>query len=99
LVTLDTVNDQVAIQAPANNGTQNPTGKLGVDTGTDADADFFSDLSGGKTVSNTGFATLLPAGGRQSFYMFDPLTGAATFVGTFPSRLPVTDVAVLLDTN
>jgi hypothetical protein len=99
LFDIDTVNDQVAIQAPANNGTENPTGKLGVDAGLNAGADIFADLSNGKTVSNTAFATLLPSGGRQSFYMVDPLTGTATLVGTFPSIAPVTDVAVLLDVS
>jgi hypothetical protein len=99
LFDIDTYNDQVAIQAPANNGTLNPTGKLGVAAGTNAGADIFADLSGGKTISNTAFATLLPSGGRQSFYMVDPLTGAATLVGTFPSIAPVTDVAVMLDAS
>ncbi len=99
LFDIDTYNDQVAIQAPANNGTLNPTGKLGVAAGSNAGADIFADLSGGKTISNTAFATLLPSGGRQSFYMVDPLTGAATLVGTFPSIAPVTDVAVTLDAS
>lgn len=99
LFDIDTTNDQVAIQAPANNGTLNPTGKLGVAAGTNAGADIFADLSSGKTVSNTAFATLLPSGGRQSFYMFDPLTGTATLVGAFPSIAPVTDIAIMLDAS
>lgn len=99
LFDIDTVNDQVSIQAPANNGTLNPTGKLGVDAGLNAGADIYADLVSGKTVSNTAFATLLPAGGRQSFYMVDPLTGAVTLIGAFPSIAPVTDVAVLLDVS
>jgi len=99
LFDIDTFNDQVAIQAPANNGTLNPTGKLGVAAGSNAGADIFADLSNGKTVTNTAFATLLPSGGRQSFYMVDVLTGVATLVGTFPSIAPVTDVAIMLDTN
>jgi hypothetical protein len=99
LVDIDTQGDQVTIQAPANNGTQSPTGKLGVDAGPSAGFDIFSDLSGGKTVSNTAFATLLPSGGRQSFYTVDVFTGVATLIGTFPSIAPVTDAAVMLDTN
>jgi hypothetical protein len=98
LVDIDTVNDQVSLQAPANNGTLNPTGKLTVDAGLNGDADIFADLSNGKTISNTAFATLLPFGGKQSFYMFDILTGTATLIGTFPTIAPVTDVAVALDT-
>ncbi|MCT2582165.1 DUF4394 domain-containing protein [Actinophytocola gossypii] len=99
LFDIDTRNDQVAIQAPANNGTLNPTGAVGLDAGLAAGADIFSDVANGRTVANTAFATLLPAGGRQSFYTVDVLTGAATLVGTFPSIAPVTDVAVTLDTN
>ena len=101
LFTIDTVNDQVAIQAPANNGTQNPTGKVGFNAGLNGDSDIFADLSGpgGTTISNTAFATLLPPSGFQSFYTVDVLTGAASLVGTFPTFAPVTDVAVSLDTN
>jgi hypothetical protein len=99
LFDVDTVNDQVAIQAPANNGTLSPTGKLGFDAGINAGFDIFADLSGGKTLSNTAFGTFLPFGGKQSFYTVDVLTGAATLVGTFPTIAPVTDVAVALDTN
>jgi hypothetical protein len=99
LFDVDTHNDQVSIQAPANNGTLNPTGKLGVDAGLTAGADIFADLVNGKTVANTAFVTLLPSGGRQSFYTVDVLTGAVSLLGTFPSIAPVTDVAVLLDTN
>jgi hypothetical protein len=98
LVDLDTLNDQVTLQAPPNNGPLNPTGKLTVDASLDAGADIFSDLSGGKTVSNTAFAAFVPQGlTRSSFYMFDILTGTATKIGDFPSIAPVTDVAVSLD--
>jgi hypothetical protein len=98
LVDLDTLNDQVALQAPANNGTQNPTGKLTVDATLNAGADIFADLSGGKTVSNTAFAAFVPTGvTKASFYTFDILTGMAMKVGDFPSIAPVTDVAVDLD--
>lgn len=99
LVDLDTVNDQVALQAPANNGILNPTGKLTVDAGVNAGADIFATLSNGKTISNTAFATLLPYGGKQSFYMFDILTGTATLIGAFPTIAPVTDAAVRLDAS
>ena len=65
LFVIDTGNDQVAIQASANNGTLNPTGKVGPDAGLNTGFDVFSDLSGGRTISNTAFATLLPHGGRH----------------------------------
>lgn len=105
LFDIDTINDQITIQAPANNGTLSPTGKLVLDTGLPldaglaADADIFADLSSGKTISNTAFVTALPSGGRQSFYMVDVLTGITSLIGTFPSFTPVTDAAVALDTN
>lgn len=104
LFNLDTLNDQVAIQAPPNNGIQNPTGNLGVDASIKAGADIFSDLPSpawpptGKTITNTAFAAFVPTGTtRASFYMFDVLTGTATKIGDFPSIAPVTDVAVDLD--
>jgi hypothetical protein len=105
LFDIDTLNDQVAIQAPPNNGTLNPTGKLGVDASLDAGADIFSDLPSpglpsGKTITNTAFAAFKPTGAtRASFYMFDVLTGTATKIGDFPSVVPVTDVAIALDNS
>jgi hypothetical protein len=100
LFDIDTVNDQVEIQAPPNNGSLNPTGKLTVDVSLNAGFDIFSDLSAGKTVTNTAFGAFVPTGGtRASFYMVDVLTGAATKVGDFPSIAPVNEVAVALDTN
>jgi hypothetical protein len=64
----------------------------------DAGADIFSDLSSGKTVTNTAFVVGVMTGSMVgSLYTVDILTGAATEVGDF--RLPVTDIAVTLDTN
>lgn len=103
LFDIDTLNDQVAIQAPPNNGTLNPTGNLGVNASLDVGADIFSDLPSpgspsGKTITNTAFAAFVPVGTtRASFYMFDVLTGTATKIGDFPSIAPVTDVAIDLD--
>jgi hypothetical protein len=99
LFDVDTVNNQVAIQAPPNNGILNPTGKLGVDASLNAGFDIFSDLSVGKTITNTAFGAFIPLNSRASFYMVDVLTGAATKVGDFPSIAPVNEVAVMLDTN
>ncbi|RZU53580.1 uncharacterized protein DUF4394 [Krasilnikovia cinnamomea] len=96
LVDVNTATDQVVIQSPANSGFLVATGSLGVDAGLDAGLDIYSDLSNGKTVSATAFATLTPAGGSQTFYTVDLLTGTATHVGVFP--LDVSDVAVALDT-
>jgi len=94
LFDLDTTLDQVAIQAPANAGTLSPTGKLGVDAGTDAGFDVYSDLKNGRTTAVTGFATL-QANGRSSLYRINLITGEASLRGSFP--IPVTDLAIALD--
>lgn len=98
LVDLNTVTDQVVIQSPANSGFLVATGSLGVDAGLDAGFDIYSDLNNGKTVSATAFAVLTPAGGFQTLYTVDLLTGAAAPAsdpGAFP--LDVSDIAVALD--
>lgn len=99
LFNVNTATDQVVIQSPANSGFLVATGSLGVDAGLDAGFDIFSDLSGGKTVSATAFAVLTPAGGFQTLYSVDLLTGAASPAsdpGVFP--LDVSDIALALDT-
>ncbi|MEU9878505.1 DUF4394 domain-containing protein [Streptomyces phaeochromogenes] len=96
LFDINTTSDQVVIQSPPANGLLVPTGSLGFDAGVNAGFDIFSDLSAGKTISNTAFATLTPAGASTStFYTVDVLTGATTSVDQFP--IAITDVAVSLD--
>ena len=87
--------DQVAIQSPANNGLIAPTGSLGVDAGAGVGFDIFSDLSGGRTGSNTAFAVFTPPTDTATLHGIDLLTGAATPIGEFP--LMVGDIAVALD--
>lgn len=95
LFDIDTNNDQVVIQSPPNNGSLVATGSLGFDVGPNAGFDMFSSLSGGKTIANTGFATLTSsAGGLPQLYTIDPLAATTTSVGQFP--LPITDIAVSL---
>ncbi|RVX40611.1 uncharacterized protein DUF4394 [Nonomuraea polychroma] len=96
LFDVDTMNDQIAVQSPANAGNLAPTGKLGVDAATDAGFDVYSSLSNGVTVSNTAYATLKVRGAYR-FYTVNLLTGAANLVGTFPGSRQVTDIAVQLD--
>ena len=91
-----TVTDQVVIQSPPGHGLLVATGNLGFDASLDAGFDIYSDLTNGKTTALSAFATLTPAGGLQTFYSIDLLTGASTSVGVFP--LDVSDVAVALDT-
>jgi hypothetical protein len=97
LFDINTVTDQVVIQSPANLGFLAPTGSLGVNADSNAGLDIFSDLTNGKATSQSAFATLTRPGGPTTFYNVDLLTGAASSVGQFP--LPITDVAVALDTN
>ncbi|CAM3877992.1 DUF4394 domain-containing protein [Kibdelosporangium persicum] len=97
----DTTNDQLVIQLPPNDGVLTPVGKFGVPFEADLGADIYSDLNGGKTLTNTGFlAGRMSGSSLGSFYTFEILTGAATKVGDFPlPGLPVTDVAVQLDAH
>jgi hypothetical protein len=101
LFDIDTTSDQIVLQAPANNGLLSAVGSLGVDAGPNAGFDIYSDLSGGKTISNLGFASLTtpnPAGGSTTaLYTVDLLTGTPAIAGQFP--FPLTDIAVALDTT
>lgn len=96
LFDINTLTDQVVIQSPANTGQLAPTGSLGFDVGLSAGFDIFSDLNGGRTVSNTGFVALIPASsGIATFYQVDMLAALLTPVGQFP--LQITGIAIQLD--
>ncbi|MGI5399265.1 DUF4394 domain-containing protein [Streptomyces sp. CA-135486] len=97
LFDINTATDQVVIQSPANNGLLAPTGALGVDAGPNAGFDIFSDLTYGKTTSVSAFATLTSASGSATLYSVNLFTGATVGVGQFP--LPITDIAIALDTD
>lgn len=95
LADINTTSDQVVLQSPANNGTLVPTGGLGINAGLNAGLDIYSTLSGGRTVDNAAFATLVPNGaGTSSLYSVNILTGQATSTGQFP--LNITDLAISL---
>ncbi|SEH03391.1 protein of unknown function [Nonomuraea solani] len=93
LFDVDTTGDQVSVQSPANAGNLAPAGKLGVDADTDAGFDVYSELRKGVTVANTAYAAL-KVNGSYRFYTVNPLTGAATVLGTFPMNRQVSDIAV-----
>ncbi|SEG95814.1 protein of unknown function [Nonomuraea solani] len=100
LFDINTTTAQIVIQSPANNGLLAPTGALGVPVATNAGLDIYSDLSNGKTVSNSAFATVVDSStGFATLNTVDPLTGAATPVGDEPFPLTITDIAIALDTN
>ncbi|MER7910431.1 DUF4394 domain-containing protein [Streptomyces sp. NPDC096068] len=93
LFDVDTVNDRVSLQSPANAGTLAPTGGLGVDAGPSAGFDIYYKASDG---TNHGFAAL-NTGGKQRFYRVDLLTGRAALVGAFPASRQVVDIALPLN--
>ena len=95
LFDIDTTLDQVVVQSPANAGLLAPTGKLGIDAGSRAGFDIYSQQSRGATVRNTGFATLAISG-RQTFHEVNVLTGDVTPIGTFRTGHQVVDIAVPL---
>ncbi|MEV8638277.1 DUF4394 domain-containing protein [Streptosporangium sp. NPDC051023] len=99
LFDINTATDQVVVQSPANNGLLAPTGALGIAAGTNAGLDIFSDLSNGKTVSNSAFATLVLPNGDATLNTVDLLTGVATQVTQSPFPLTITDIALALDTD
>ena len=96
LYDIDTVNDTVVVQSPANAGLLAPTGKLQVDAGTSVGFDIYSRNRFGVTQGNTGFATVSVLG-RYSFFQVNLLTGKLSRVGGFRSDTQVVDLAIPLD--
>jgi hypothetical protein len=96
LYDIDTMLDQVALQAPANSGQLSPIGKLKVDAAGDAGFDIYTQLRSGEAVDATGFATL-SVGGRSALYRISLITGRADRLGTFSRGLRVTDLALPLN--
>lgn len=94
LFDVDASLNQVALQAPANNGSLTLAGKLGVDPDTLVGFDIHSRLVAGAASVNVGFASMRVAG-DWGFYRIDLLTGRATPLGML--TLPLADIAVALD--
>ncbi|MGW1671156.1 DUF4394 domain-containing protein [Streptomyces sp. NPDC002324] len=88
LFDLDTAQDQISVQSPANAGNLAPTGKLGVDAPPKAGFDIYS--SSGSGV-NAGYAV---TGAR--LLAVNLLTGKASSAGTFPKGRQVVDLAIPL---
>lgn len=93
LFDLDTSLDQIAIQAPPNNGSLSATGQLTRDAAAMAGFDIYTRLRDGGAVSNRGFAVINGPDG-SAFYRVSLLTGKATHVGRFNQT--VLDIAVPL---
>ncbi|MFE3381452.1 DUF4394 domain-containing protein [Streptomyces anulatus] len=93
LFDIDTTNNRVSLQSPANSGTLAPTGNLGVDAGPNAGFDIYFSH---RAQSNHGFAAL-SVDGAYRFYQVDVLTGRAEGLGAFPRNHQVSDVALPLN--
>jgi len=96
LFDLDTSLDQVVIQSPPNAGALAATGRLLVDAAGDAGFDIYSTVRDTRTIDVKAFATL-GVSGRARFYRINLLSGRAQSRGTFPSTMPVVDLAVPLN--
>lgn len=97
LFDIDTTNDRVALQAPANPGTLNPTGKLGRNVDPDNGFDIYSVLKKGQARSNLAYAAL-SNGSRSTLYKVDLLDGSLSSQGTFDkNRGEIIGLALLLD--
>ncbi|MGQ0776318.1 MAG: DUF4394 domain-containing protein [Pseudonocardiales bacterium] len=97
LFDVNTANDTLVVQSPANAGTLAPTGQLTVDAGPNAGFDVYSVLDNmGTTVDNRAFATL-QVGGRYALYDVNLLTGKATSRGDFRPGTNVVDIAIPLN--
>ncbi len=96
LFDVDTALDQVGVQAPANNGSLNPTGKLLVDTSTAVGFDIYSRLEGGATTGVRALAALTTAGASR-LYRINLITGRATLRGTFRADDQIVGLAIPLN--
>ncbi|WP_406246621.1 DUF4394 domain-containing protein [Streptomyces anulatus] len=93
LFDIDTTNDRVSLQSPANAGNLAPTGNLGVTAGPNAGFDIYFSR---RARTNQGFAAL-SVNGAYRFYEVNVLTGQAEGIGAFPRNHQVTDVALPLN--
>ncbi|WEH42461.1 DUF4394 domain-containing protein [Streptomyces sp. AM 2-1-1] len=93
LFDIDTTNDRVSLQSPANAGTLAPTGALGVNAGPSAGFDIYYSPKAG---TNQGFAALR-TNSAYGLYRVNVLNGATERLGAFPGSRQVFDIALPLD--
>jgi hypothetical protein len=93
LFDLDSALDQLAIQAPPNAGSLNPTGKLTVDADAAVGFDIFTEMRKGVTKGARAFASL-SVGGKSGFYSVNLLTGTVSLRGLFLSSNEVIGIAI-----
>lgn len=96
LYDVDSLMNQVVIQAPPNNGSLNATGMLTVDAGSEIGFDIYSSVQGGTTVDVRGLASL-KVGGDTQLYSIALFSGKATLRGTFSAQDQVIAIAIPLN--
>ncbi len=96
LYDIDSLLNQVVIQAPPNNGTLNATGVLTVDTDADVGFDIYSSIANGTTVDVRALATL-KVGADTQLYSIALFSGKATLRGTFTPANQVVAIAIPLN--
>jgi Domain of unknown function (DUF4394) len=95
LFVINTDTNQLAIQAPANNGTLSAVGTLAFDPDAATGFDIASRIKQeGRTVENRGFVTLLE-NGKYRLYQVNLLTAASRRTAAFDTN--VVDIAISLD--
>lgn len=93
LFDLDMNRDQLVQQIPANSGNLAVAGPFGPRQGPVAGFDIVSEISGTRSVGNTGFASIRPSsGGLATLYRVDLLSGKFTKVAKF--NKDIADIAI-----
>ena len=95
LYVLDTKNDQVALQSPANSGQLAATGKLLVDVPGNVGFDLRTIFRGGQASAHLPVA-VFRVGGKTGAYTVNVTTGKARLKSTFPAGQRVVDLAATL---
>lgn len=99
LLDVNPVVRNLAVQAPANQGSLSPVGNLRRNFGPDTSFDVFSRTNArGVTIDNAGYA-VSDRGTSQLLWRVNLTTGQATQVGTFPQNRRVGDLAIELPDN
>ncbi len=96
LFDIDTMLDQVVIQAPANAGLLSAAGKLRVDAGTEAGFDIYTKIRDGRAFDNEGYAAL-SVDGKYQLFKVRLLTGEVQRTRGFSDKVQVVDVSLLLN--
>lgn len=93
LYDIDSLLNQVVIQAPPNSGTLNATGMLTLDVDADVGFDIYSSVQGGTTADVRALASL-KVGGETALYSIALFSGKATLRGTFAAQDQVVAIAI-----